>query len=331
MRIRTRILAPLFMALALTTLILTGCGNSTGATTATSLSFTDATNTTVTLAKTPTRIACLVGICEDILATLGIQPVAVNDTLGQDPHFFGDAAKSFATIGGQFFAPNVEDIAKVTPDLVIGLANVHEQLRDALKPIAPLYIMNPASYNDSVKYLKDIGRLTGKSAAADAAVTKFQNHLADVKRISPNNLSTVLIYGSDVNFNLMTAGSLPGSLISQATPYAFGAPAAGAPAASDKEPGAIPSSVDKILEQDPDTLLIASFAFAPGAQPLSKQLAANPAWKNLSAVKNGKVYEINPSYYVFGRGTISLTLALDNAMHQLYPSNFPNDVTVNPA
>ena len=247
----------------------------------------------------------------------------MNDTLGQDSHYFGASAKSFAQISGGFATPNVEDIVKAQPDLVIGIANAHEGLRDALQYIAPLYIMNPTSYNDSIKYLKDIGRLTGHTAQADAAATKFLNHLADVKAQSPKSLSTVLLYGSDVNFNLMTAGSLPGSLLSQVTPYAFPAPSAGSPQASDQEPGAIPSSVEKLLAQDPDTLLLASFAFAPGAQTLSQQLASDPAWSGLKAVKNNQVYEVNANYYIFGRGTISLGLALDDAMTHLYPSTFP--------
>src|SRR5215469_3545841 len=150
--------------------VFVSCGSQAAPTTTTTgngtktnnLTLTDATNTTITLSKPPARIACLVSLCEDILAELGLQPVAVNDTFGQDPHFFGAKAKNFMTIGGPFFNPNVEDIAKATPDLVIGLANVHENLRDALQPIAPLYIMNPTSYNDSIKYLKDIGRLTGR-------------------------------------------------------------------------------------------------------------------------------------------------------------------------
>jgi len=112
------------IAILLIMAVFAACGGSTtntgnNQTTKTNdLTFTDATHTTVTLTKQPTRIACLVGICEDILASLGIDPVAVNDKLGQDPAFFGDKAKSFSVIGGAFFDPNVEDIAKATPDLV---------------------------------------------------------------------------------------------------------------------------------------------------------------------------------------------------------------------
>lgn len=316
---------PALLLVVLAASLLSACGStsSSGSGGASNLTFKDATGTTVTLTKQPTRIVCLVGLCEDILATLGIQPVAVNDTLGQDAQYFGAAAKSFAQIGGGFATPNVEDIVKAQPDLVIGIANAHEGLRDALKPVAPLYIMNPISYNDSIAYLEDIGRLTGHHVQADAAATTFREHLSQVVSKSPKSASTVLIYGSDVNFNIMTAGSLPGGLLTQVTPYAFAAPGAGSPQASDQEPGAIPSSVEKLLAQDPDTLLIASFAFAPGTKPLSQQLAVDPAWSNLKAVKNNRVYEVSPSYYIFGRGTISLGLALDDAMTHLYPSVFP--------
>jgi len=313
-------------------LVIAACGSSpapssskSGTTSTTeSLTFTDATHTTVTLSKRPTRIVCLVSLCEDILAQLGLSPVAVNDTFGQDPHFFGARAKGFMTIGGTFFQPNVEDIAKANPDLVIGLANVDENLRPALQPIAPLYIMNPTSYNDSIFYLKDIGRLTGRSAQANQAAQRFLNKLAAYKAKSPKNKSALLLYGSDVNFNIFTAASLPGSVLSQVTSYPWPAPGPGAPAASDHEPGAEAYSLEKILAVNPDVLFVASVG---AAQPLSKQLASNPVWSHLKAVQTHQVYEVNPNYYIFGRGTESLSLALDDAMNKIYPNVFPTPLT----
>ncbi|HEX5502593.1 MAG TPA: ABC transporter substrate-binding protein [Thermomicrobiales bacterium] len=286
------------------------------------LTFTDATGTTAMLPHPAARIVCLVGLCEDILASLGLPPVAVNDTYGQDPHLFGDQAKGFTKIGGSFPAPTIEDIAKATPDLVIGIANAHEQLRAALQPIAPLYIMNPATYQDSIDDLMDVGRLTGRTAQATAAAKKFTDELNAYKAKSPHNVSTVLIYGAAPNFSVFTQGSLTPSLLAQVTPYAIPAPAAGAPAASDHEPGAIPGSLEQLLTIDPDTILIASFAFAPGAKTISQQLAADPVWSQLKAVKNHRVYEVNANYYVFGRGTIALGLALQDAMAKLYPGTF---------
>jgi iron complex transport system substrate-binding protein len=253
------------------------------------------------------------------MAALGLPPVAVNDTYSQDPNLFGAQAKSFATIGGTFTAPNIEDIAKATPDLVIGIANADEQLRSALKPIAPLYIMNPASYKDSIADLEAIGQLTGRTTQATAAAQKFTDEINDYQSKSPDSLSTVLIYGAAPNFNTFTLGSLTPSLLNQITPYAILAPGAGAPAASDHEPGAIPGSLEQLLSVNPDTILIASFGTAGGAKSLSEQLASDPVWSQLKAVKDKKVYEVNANYYVFGRGTISLGLALQDAMNKLYP------------
>ena len=71
--------------------------------------------------------------------------------------FFGSRADEFRLIGGSFFEPSLEDIAASEPDLVIGLSGVHDGLRDALRPIAPLYIVNPLTYEDSINYLKEIG------------------------------------------------------------------------------------------------------------------------------------------------------------------------------
>jgi ABC-type Fe3+-hydroxamate transport system substrate-binding protein len=57
------------------------------------------------------------------------------------------------------------------------------------------------------------------------------------------------------------------------------------------------------------------------------QLKSNPVWGHLKAVKTNQVYEVNPSYYIFGRGTISLGLALGDAMTRLYPNVFPEPLS----
>lgn len=284
--------------------------------TGSSLTVTDATGTKITLDHPAKRVVCLVGECEDILASLGLKPVAVNDTYGQDPHLWGDAAKSFTKIGGSFQSPNIEDIAKATPDLVIGIANADEQLRPAMKPIAPMYLTNPATYQDSLKDLENVGQLTGRTEQATAAAKKFTDELANLKAKSPHNVSTVLIYGAAPNFSVFTEGSLTPSVLSQIATYPIPAPP-NAPGASDHEPGAIPGSLEELLKVNPDTLLIASF----GNSKISEQLSSQPVWKELKAVKDKRVYEVNPNYYVFGRGPISLEQALRDAMSKLYPGS----------
>ena len=102
------------------------------------VTLTDSTGEVLTFTTRPARAACLTEICADIMAELGLEPVAVNDPLSSDPRFFGSRADEFQVIGGSFFEPNLEDIAASEPALVFGLGGVHAGLRDALRPPAPL-------------------------------------------------------------------------------------------------------------------------------------------------------------------------------------------------
>src|SRR5215213_9554320 len=137
----------------------------------TDLTYTDSTGTTVTLPARPQRVVCLVALCEDILYELGIEPVAASDKFYQLPEFWGPG-KTIGAITGGFGSPNLEDIAKFKPDLVIGFIP-HIGLRDALKPIAPLFIMNPAHYRDSMNFILTMGRLTDRQYQARRAVQGF--------------------------------------------------------------------------------------------------------------------------------------------------------------
>ncbi len=287
------------------------------------LSYTDWTKTTVTLTKHPERVVCLVALCEDILFELGMEPAAINDTFAQNPEFWGDKGKTFAQIGGGFAAPNLEDIAKIKPDLVIGFIP-HIGLREALKPIAPLFIMNPASYQDSLAYLHTIGRLTNRTAKAEDSTRGFLQKMAAYKAKAPNNKVPLILFGTNTNFSIFTSGSLFGSVLSEVTNYPWAPPGAGDVGAPDQEPGSLQYSLEKILQKDPDVLLVESFNFAPGSPSLSQQLKANPLWSELKAVKTNQVYEVRTAIYIFGRGTHSMSIALDDAMKKIYPETFPN-------
>ena len=286
------------------------------------VSLTDSTGETLTFATRPVRVACLTEICPDIMAELGLEPVAVNDPLSSDPRFFGSRADGFRVIGGSFFEPSLEDIAASEPDLVIGLGGVHDGLRDALRPIAPLYIVNPLTYEDSINYLKEIGAAMGRSAEAEEAAQRFLGKLEDYRERSPKDRTALVMYGSDVNFGIDTEGALTGGLLAEVTGYPWPKPP---PDQGGHASGGMQFSLEGVLSVDPDVIFVQTMAF-PGFQPppLAEQLAANPLWSELRAVRNGEVHEVSFGLWSTGRGTRSLGLVLDEAMPLLYPDVFGN-------
>ena len=301
--------------------IITGCAPiqapvTSAPTAASALSFTDATGVTVALPKAPERIACLTEICTDILYELGVEPVAVNDPLAYEPEFFGKEAEArIPRIGGSFFEPSLEDLAVAQPDLVIGLAGVHESLRDALQSIAPLYIMDPLHYNDSIGYLQEVGRLLGKAAEAEAAAQKFLDKLAAAKANAPTTTTIVLLGGSDVNIAVETTGGVYGSLLTELANYPW------PPPAETSEHGAtfVPYALEEILKVDPDVIFVESFLFSPDAKPVSEQLADHPLWKELKAVQSQQVYETRVAVWAYGRGTRSLSVVIDEVLARVAP------------
>ncbi len=286
------------------------------------VSLTDSTGERLTFATQPVRVACLTEICPDIMAELGLEPVAVNDPLSKDPRFFGSRADEFRVIGGSFFEPSLEDIAASEPDLVIGLSGVHDGLREALIPIAPLYIVNPLTYEDSIQYLKEIGAAVGRSAEADEAAQRFLSKLEDYKARSPKDRTALVMYGSDVNFGIDTEGALTGGLLAEVTDYPWPKPPL---EAGGHASGGMQFSLEGVLNVDPDVIFVQTMAF-PGFQPppLAEQLAENPLWGELQAVQNGEIHEVSFGLWSAGRGTRSLGLVLDEAMPLLYPDVFGN-------
>jgi iron complex transport system substrate-binding protein len=282
----------------------------------------DATGAELRFEKQVDKVVCIVSLCIDILAELGMEPSAIAEsgvrTIATQSEFYGEKGKSFASIGGSFFEPNLEDIVTASPDLVIGLMGAHDALRDGLNGVAPLYLANPKSYADSIEILREIGALTGRSEEATAAAERFIEKLEQAKADTPNDKKSLIMYGSDVNFAIVTDSGLGGTVLKEISAYPW---KVGDPAEDPYGEGSIPYSLEKLLEEDPDAIFVESYSYSPGTKPLSEQLAELPLWSKLKAVREKKVVEVRSPIWGDGRGTRSLGIMLDEAMAFLYPEH----------
>ena len=163
----------------------------------TSLTFTDSTGTKVTLTKRPQRIVCLIWHLRRYPLYARYRTGGRERQVLPGSPVMG-ADKTFPAITGGFASPNLEDIAKVNPDLVIGFIP-HAGLRDALKPIAPLFIMNPAKYQDTFEEERAIGYLTGKSYQAEQAIQKLHEQNEGLQGQAPNNKVPLMLFGNTAN------------------------------------------------------------------------------------------------------------------------------------
>ncbi|MGW1677333.1 ABC transporter substrate-binding protein [Saccharopolyspora sp. NPDC002376] len=283
-----------------------------------SLAITDPHGQEVTLPKAPERIVCLSGLCDDVLLELGMTPAGTsNPDLLTHPALMGEQGNTVPVVQGSFGSEDVESIAALKPDLVIGLSGVHDSLRPAIEGFAPLWLTDPASWQESVAYLRNLGSLTGHAEQAVAAETAFRGKLADAVQATRESgqagQKVVLMYGSADSIGVDTSDSLKGDLLAQLFGYPFPAKGADAETASNY-------SVEELLAKQPDVALVYSLLFSPEDRTLSAQLADNPVWQQIPAVQDQQVHEVHAKLFGSGRGTRSLAAIIDESM-KLVPAS----------
>ncbi|WP_373233083.1 ABC transporter substrate-binding protein [Cohnella sp.] len=284
---------------------------------------TDVTGATITVDRPVEKVACVVSLCVDALAELGMRPIAIAEsgvrTIASAPEFYGSEGESFPSIGGSFFEPSLEDLVTAAPDLVIGLSGVHDSLREGLNGIAPLFLGNPKSYDESVAFLEVIGELTGRTEEAAAAKQRFLDKLDAARKQAPKNKKALIIYGSDVNFSVITDSGLGGTVMKEISNYPWRVEK---PEDDPYGEGSVPYSLEKLLVENPDVIFVESYSYSPGTKPISEQLSESPLWSKLKAVENSQVHEVRSPIWGDGRGTRSLSIMMDEALAILYPDQY---------
>ncbi|MER5671125.1 ABC transporter substrate-binding protein [Pseudonocardia alni] len=268
------------------------------------LSVTDPRGTAVTVPAPPTRIVCLTGLCDDMVVELGLTPAGTSTpALLKNPVLLGDRAAQVPTVAGSFGSEDVESIAALRPDLVIGLGGVHEPLRAAVERFAPLWLVQPTTWEESVGYLRALGSLTGRTGEATAAEQRFRTTLADgveqARATGRADRKVLLMYGSADTIGVDTTDTVNGDLLATLYDYPF------VPRGADVETAST-YSVEEILAQAPDVVFAFSLLFSSADRTLTDQLAANPVWAQVPAVQQGNVHEMDPRLWGSGRGTRSL-------------------------
>lgn len=298
----------------------TSAGATSGATSAgKGVTVTDLTGREVSVPKPAARVVCLDGTCIDALAELGLQPVAsVQWAQVTSPLFFGPEV-STTKLGGTFFEPDIEGVVAANPELVIGSGGVHAELGKALGGV-PLYLNKIATDEAAIDNLRNIADLTGRREQADAAIEKYRATLAAYKP-GKRPISALSMYGGATDdIGVDALDSATGRLLARYTNYPW-------PNAGEGQSGFLEIGLESILKQDPAYIWVLDFGFDPKKKPLLEQLAAQPLWKRLSAVKNGQVYAADSAWWGTTSGTRGQQAVLDTVLPVMYPDEFPKPLS----
>jgi iron complex transport system substrate-binding protein len=255
----------------------------------------------VTVPSEPKKIAVLVGTYADHLLTLGVKPHAIDSGEGnsyEGKEYIKEQLKDSIPLGSTF-TPNLESILAAQPDLILSNKGAHEKAYKDMSLIAPTILFeNPDA--DWRRTLIQVGEAVGKKELAQKKVEEYEAKAASAK---------AKLQASVGEQKILFLRVLPKEIRVYGVPSRFGKllyedlglrPAANIPTNKDQEA----VSMEKLPEINPDII------FLMNSSDNIEDFKENPLWKNLKAVKNGKIYAAEKDVWPWG-GWLANNQAID--------------------
>jgi iron complex transport system substrate-binding protein len=234
----------------------------------------------VELARPARRVVSLLPAATETLAELG----ALDRVVGRTRYDTDAKFAALPSVGGGL-DPNLEAIVALRPDLVVAWESpTGSKIRDRLEALGiPVFA---AATRDTVAIFRTIdglGRLVGRSAAADSITRLIHHQLDSVRAAVPPGPRPSVLYVISLD-PPMIAGT--DNFIAEMISVAGGDPLA----ISGERKGVSPQvSLEELVRRQPQVVIL-----PVGADPMvTRQRVNNEAgWRNLDAVREGRVAEV---------------------------------------
>ncbi|MCR8842085.1 iron-siderophore ABC transporter substrate-binding protein [Paenibacillus sp. SC116] len=255
---------------------------------------------------TPKRVVTLYQGATDVVVALGVKPVGVVEAWGEKKVFDYLAADlQGVPLLGLETQPNLEEIHKLKPDLIIASKFRHEEIYDQLSAIAPT-VSTEVLY-DWKATLKVASQALNIEEQGNKLLADWDSRVADFKQKMGDRLP---IEASIINFRAdhvrIYYMGYAGTILKE---LGFTRP----PGHDADTWGIEITSKESIPDMNADVIF--NFNYAGKDAEANKKTAdewmSHPLWKNIDAVKNNQVYEVNDIIWNIAGGYKSAHMLLD--------------------
>ncbi len=267
-----------------------------------------------TITGTPIRVVVLTNEGTEALLALGVKPVgAVKSWTGNPWYEHISADMEGVTVVGEESQPNLEVIASLKPDLIIGNKLRQEKVYEQLKAIAPTVFSETLRGEWQANFLLYANAL-GKSSDGEKVIADYDARTADFKSKAGDKLNRKV---SVVRF---MAGKTRIYLEDSFTGIAFSKLGLTRPDNQNKysETFAEEITKERLPEVDADMLFYFTYETGDGkATEMEKAMLNDPLWKSLSVVKNNNAFRVSDALWNTAGGVIAANLMLDE-LYDIY-------------
>jgi len=259
---------------------------------------------------TPEKVVILTNEGTEALLALGVTPVgAVNSGVGETwyPHIL-DKMQGVTELGDET-QPNIELIASLKPDLIIGNKVRHEEIYAQLSAIAPtVYSEDLAGQwkNNFVLYAEALN----KQEEGKKLMAEYDQHVEEAKAQLGDKLSTEV---SVVRFlpkavRLYMKDTFSGTILKD---LGFARPAS-----QDKDEFMEVITKEQMAKMDGDIMFYfnADYDESKGGTKMQEEWMADPLYQNLNVAKNNKAFKVDEVIWNLSGGIISANLLIDQIL-----------------
>ncbi|WP_433253390.1 ABC transporter substrate-binding protein [Streptosporangium sp. CA-135522] len=254
--------------------------------------------------QSPKRVVVLDTDKLDTMVSLGLAPVGAAQAAENQawPKYLGSALASTKPVG-TLQAPNLEAIAALKPDLILGTKFRQEQFYDKLNRIAPTVFTEKVGTTWKENFLLDADAL-GKKAQADKLLADYQARARSLGGSDAVKVSIVRFMPAQIR--MYGPESFSGIVVGDA---GFGRPEPQRLAdAQDKRFGEL--SQENLSQADGDVLFYS--AYGDQAAQSQATVTAGPLWKSLPVVKADKAHNVDDETWMLGIGVTAAGKILDD-------------------
>lgn len=243
----------------------------------------------------------------DSVLSLGITPVGMTTTLGASPvpTYLADRVADVASVG-TIQEVNLEAIAELRPDLILGSRLRVEKLYSQLAEIAPTVLSIRPGYPWKENYLL-VGEALGTENEATATMNSYAEAVGRLKTSVQGDPSVSLVRFMPGRLRLYANNSLLGVILADAELTR--------PENQNVDDLAVEISPENISDADGSIIFYSSYG-TPDAT--GETTVINGAgWKALPAVADGKAFRVDDDIWFLGLGPIGAELIVTELSEHL--------------
>src|SRR5215207_4106602 len=234
-------------------------------------------------AQAAPRVAALTPFSASTITRLGVRPVVIGQTLGGTDQYLASLRGVPVIPLTHPLGPNMEQLATHNASIVLS-SKTWQRGTPAMRRLGmKVYESDPTSVAAVGRETRAIGKILGRTRAANALATKIENDVRAAQQGIKRRPRVLVILGVGRTPYAMLANSWGGDIVAKAGGQLL---TNGLTSAS----GIARISDEIVVQRNPDIIIAVPHGSPGNISRLAKYYQSNPNWRNTRAVKNKRVY-----------------------------------------